>query len=89
MNREQYISKLLAIFKLKYKPSEVELEEFKLLLEMMLDHPILNIPPGIKDVPKEIPYPYPPTPVMYGVQFPGYTITINTSETTDDNRESQ
>lgn len=37
MTREQYIQKLLAIYKLKYQPSELELKEFELLLQMIPD----------------------------------------------------
>lgn len=65
MNREQYIEKLLAIYKLKYKPTEVEIEEFKLMLEMMPDKPILNIP--------NWPIPDPieqPVVLMYGCAYP-------------------
>ena len=35
MTREKYIERLIAIFKLRYKPSQEEIEEFKLLMEMM------------------------------------------------------
>jgi len=42
MTREQYIERLIAIYKLRYKPSQEEIEEFKLLLEMMPDTPRLN-----------------------------------------------
>jgi len=70
---------LLAIYRLKYKPSDVEIEEFKLMLEMMPDRPILKIPkigeidwPSIQ--PKPNPYEWPVT-VMYGVPIPPYTTT--------------
>ena len=33
MDRNTYIDKLIILYKLKYNPSEVEVEEFRLLLE--------------------------------------------------------
>lgn len=74
MNREQYIEKLLAIYKLKYKPSDVEIEEFKLMLEMMPDKPVLYIP-NAPDSPTTDPKPWDNTPLMYGVPIPPYTTT--------------
>lgn len=74
MNREQYIEKLLAIYKLKYKPSDVEIEEFKLILEMMPDKPVLYIP-NSPDNPIPVPKPWDNTPLMYGVPIPPYATT--------------
>ena len=71
MNREEFISKLVAIYKLRYQPSEVEIEEFKLLLEMMPDRPALitnPTPPPPPFVPDE--RKWPPISVVYGVQIP-------------------
>lgn len=74
MNREEYIEKLLAIYRLKYKPSDVEIEEFKLMLEMMPDKPVLYIP-NRPDSPITVPSPWDNTPLMYRVPIPPYTIT--------------
>lgn len=75
MNREQFIEKLLAIYRLKYKPTDVEVEEFRLMLEMMPDRPALYIPntPG-NPITAPNPRPYDNTPVMYGVYPPGYRV---------------
>ena len=35
MNREEYIDKIIALYKLKYNPTSVEVAEFRLALEMM------------------------------------------------------
>lgn len=53
MNREQFIEKLLAIYRLKYKPSDLEVEEFKLMLEMMPDRPVLILPNDKRKVQKK------------------------------------
>lgn len=82
MNREQYIEKLLAIYKLKYKPSEVEIEEFKLMLEMMPDRPILYLPKKDgTEWPQKNPFEQ-PVVLMYGCAYPPnndiqYTSTSN------------
>jgi hypothetical protein len=65
MTREQYIERLIAIYKLRYKPSQEEIEEFKLLMEMMPDKPILNIPNWPKPDPIER-----PVVLMYGCEYP-------------------
>jgi len=67
MTRERYIERLIAIYKLRYKPSETEIQEFKLLLEMMPDktHPYLDMPTAKRNNPF-----YPPVTLMYGVQVP-------------------
>jgi hypothetical protein len=75
MSREEYIEKLLAIYKLKYKPGEVEIEEFRLMLEMMPDRPVLYIPNNpASPITTPSPIPWSDTPVMYGVSMP-YTTT--------------
>lgn len=74
MNREEYIEKLIAIYRLKYKPSDLEVEEFKLMLEMMPDKPVLYIP-NRPDSPTIFPSPWDNIPLMYGVQMPTYTTT--------------
>ena len=66
MTREQYIERLIAIYKLRYKPSQEEIEEFKLLMEMMPNN-IESI--GVPYEPMN-PRPWDNTPVMYGVQVP-------------------
>ena len=82
MNREQYIEKLLAIYKLRYKPSEVEIAEFKLLLEMMPD----DTPKTITDVPfkpLDITIPQPPISVAYGCLPPVHVMYgVNVSDVT-------
>lgn len=70
MTRDQYIEKLIAIYKLRYKPSELEIAEFRLMLEMMPDASV-TLTPSSPLWPKDIndkPFPY--ETVMYGVQFP-------------------
>ena len=77
MNREQFIGKLLAIYRRKYKPTDGEVEEFRLLLEMMPDRPVLfipNTPENPMTIPIPTPRPYDNTPVMYGVYPPGYRV---------------
>lgn len=74
MTREQYIERLIAIYKLRYNPSQEEIEEFKLLMEMMPDKPVLYIP-NMPDSPITPPKPWDNTPLMYGVPIPSYTTT--------------
>lgn len=69
MTREQYIEKLIAIYKLKYKPSEVEIEEFRLMLDMIPDRQSIGITINPNDssnkrIWKDL------TPVAYGPVYP-------------------
>ena len=79
MNREQFIEKLLAIYRLKYKPSDLEVEELKLMLEMMPDRPVLILP---KDKDNQTSFPINPLSpnqvVMYGAPYPGYQTISDT-----------
>ena len=92
MNREQYIEKLMAIYKLKYKPSELEIEEFRLMLEMMPDAPILKVGPSSPLCPRDIndkPFPEQPVVVMYGVQTPQQWFDGNKFVTTSTKTEDK
>ena len=90
MNRQEYIEKLLVIYKLRYKPSEVEIAKFKLLLEMMPNDTVGITPPSpwwTKDD-NDNPFPYPPITVMYGTGIPqqwsnGKSTTYSSSTTTN------
>ena len=84
MTRTEYIDKLVAIYKLRYKPTEVEIEEFRLLLEMMPNgtpETITDGPFKPMDIPDRVPQPpisvaygcLPPMQVMYGVSYPDIT----------------
>lgn len=64
MDRNTYIDKLIILYKLKYNPSEAEVEEFRLLLENMPDCGTFKIPSS----PNLVDFDF--TPVAYGVQFP-------------------
>jgi hypothetical protein len=69
MTRTEYIETIIKIFRAKYKPSEVELEEVKLALEMMPDREVLFMPKQ-PFFPTDPPNPYErPVTVMYGVQM--------------------
>ena len=46
MDRNTYIDKLIILYKLKYNPSEVEVEEFRLLLENMPDYGTIKVTPN-------------------------------------------
>lgn len=66
MTRAEYIETIIKIFRAKYKPSEVELEEVKLALEMMPDREVLLFPQQpVTPKPWEQ-----PTVVMYGCSMP-------------------
>lgn len=70
MTRAEYIETIIKIFRAKYKPSEVELEEVKLALEMMPDREVLLMPKQ-PFFPTDPSNPYErPVMVMYGVQVP-------------------
>lgn len=43
MTRKEFIDRIIAIYRLKYKPSDLEVDEFRLLLEMMPDKEPLTI----------------------------------------------
>ena len=83
MTRAQYIQKLLAIYKLKYQPSELELKEFELLLQMIpdSDKPTLTLPTSpILDSPNKYPWQRdvvlmygPPTPTTIDPYFDSTT----------------
>ena len=85
MTRTEFIDKLVAIYKLRYKPTEVEIEEFRLLLEMMPNASV-TLTPSSPLWPRDIngePFPeppisvaygcLPPVHVMYGVSYPDIT----------------
>ena len=82
MTRAEYIETIIKIFRAKYKPSEVELEEFKLMLEMMPDKPILNIPNWPKPDPIEQ-----PVVVMYGCGYPQNDIQYTSTSTAKKDEE--
>ena len=99
MTRTEYIDKLVAIYKLRYKPTEVEIEEFRLLLEMMpngtpetiTDTPFKPLDITIPQPPISVAYGcLPPMQVMYGVSYPDITYSgqangyHNSSVTTKD-----
>ena len=84
MTREQYIERLIAIYKLRYKPSQEEIEEFKLLMEMMPDKPILNILNWPKPDPIEQ-----PVVVMYGCGYPQNDIQYTSTSTAKKNEEGK
>ena len=96
MTREEYIQKLLAIYKLKYQPSELELREFELLLQMIpdSDKSTLTLPTSPLTIPDATPSN--PNPwwrdqvLIYGPPIPR-TIEqfYNTSTTTDQNVTTQ
>lgn len=89
MTREQYIQKLLAIYKLKYQPSELELKEFELLLQMIpdSDKSTLTLPTSpltTPDITPSNPNPWWKDQVlMYGCPIP--EPTYSTSISTDQN----
>ena len=71
MTREEYIQKVLAIYKLKYKPTELELKEFELVLQMIPDNgQNLTIPYTPITKPDTNPYPWTTGPLMYGPPIP-------------------
>ena len=44
MTRKEFIDRLIAIYRLKYKPSDLEVDEFRLLLETMPDNQTITTP---------------------------------------------
>ena len=90
MTRAEYIETIIKIFRAKYKPSDVELEEVKLALEMMPDREVLLMPkqPFFPTDPQN-PYER-PVMVMYGVQMPETTwYDSNSTVTTTTKKEDK
>ena len=69
MNRKEYIEKVVMLYRMKYNPSDCEIEEFRLMLDMIPDKPYLSVTPNTFS-PKRI---FDMTPVAYGPAIPGTT----------------
>ena len=91
MNRKDYIERLVKLATLKWHLNETDIEELRLVLEMMPDRPILDIPSPtlIETEQGKVVDMRPPVVVMYGVGMPQQwydgTKFTTTSTTTDDN----
>ena len=82
MNRDEYITKIIALAKLKFQLTQAEVEEFRLLLEMMPDKGTDFTPEITPGVLPNVPYtparpstsPYKPwrdVILMYGCEISG------------------
>ena len=77
MEREAYIERLVRLFRLKYHPSDLEVEEFRLALEAIPDRNGIITPQVVPSFPVREFDPQPvaygpiyPTPVAYGPIYP-------------------
>jgi len=72
MSREEYIERLVRLFKLRYKPDEFEIECFRLALDAMPNKGLPNPFSPIIDIPDIRPWDN--KPLMYGPVYPEYMI---------------
>lgn len=85
MTRKEFTDRLIRIISMKYKLSDVEKEELRLILEIM---PNADVPPTIvpqpspwitvPETPVRTPH-FPPITVMYGCQQPNTLTSVNTT----------
>ena len=92
MTRKEFIDRIIAIYRLKYKPSDLEIDEFRLVLELMpdSDKPTLTLPTSPITTPDPSPNPYPwwkDTVVMYGCPMPNSWDFNKSSSTFDSSIE--
>lgn len=92
MTRKEFIDRIIAIYRLKYKPSDLEIDEFRLVLELMpdSDKSSLTVPTSPLTIPDTTPSNPNPwwkdTVVMYGCPMPNsWDFNKSNSTSTFDN----